>query len=176
MIPYLDIYEIDLFMKSKYIKKTIQKLYLTFNELSTIKYEKKNQSNTDFPSKFIRRNHQNLGSILRINSDFKDSIEDIIMSWFGECILLTQIRLIRHIHGNHDHEEFESYIDHINNNNQSNRYKLDKNIDFQNILPFNKKSKLNLDQTDHNLAFYGVSKGKKVGDFYRGEVFGELAK
>eukprot|EP01084_Bolivina_argentea_P276825 472430_1 len=163
MIPYLDIYEIDLFMKSKYIKKTIQKLYLTFNELSTIKYEKKNQSNTDFPSKFIRRNHQNLGSILRINSDFKDSIEDIIMSWFGECISLTQIKFIRHI-------QWESKLTY------SSRYKLDQNIDFQNELPFKKKAKIIVDEADHNLAFYGVSKGKKVGDFYRGEVFGMLTK
>merc|ERR1712176_787527 len=171
MVPPLDILWIDSFMKSIKINKTISKLNITFNELSTAEFENKSQT-----QKFIRRNHLNLGSILRINPKFKDDIEQLIMSWFGECCQLYQVRLIRHIQDNFDLDDcdidsnkFHDFNMNLNTSG-SNRYKIDENIDFQHCLPFEKKQNIfqHIDQSNHNMAFYGISKRKKEN----GEVFG----
>eukprot|EP01083_Nonionella_stella_P120714 361993_1 len=164
MNPSLDILWLDQFVKSRAIRSKMCKFHLTFNEVVTKEYEIRNP---DCP-KFIRRNHLNLGSILRINPSFQDNIEQLIMSWFGECPQLNQIRLLRHI---------APVKDTFAEKHNLSRYPIDRDAEFaNNIAPFEQKSKLNIDQSDHKKAFYGVSKRKKVGDFYRGEVFGELGK
>ena len=66
-----------------------------------------------------------MGQILRINREFKDEIEQLIMSWFAECHKLINIRLVRHI------------IDHIDNDTNSDnnsKYKNDPYVDFKKFI------------------------------------------
>merc|ERR1712154_26452 len=162
MLPLIDILWIDSFMNSPAIKQTIQELHITFNELSTATFEKKRTSTP----KFIRRNHLNLGSILRINKTFKDEIEELIMSWFGQCSNLTQLRMIRYITSPHNQQYFEGYEGH------------EKNIDFIQSDQSNENTQDLDDDNNHNVAFYHISKKKKCGssNFYGGDVVGELIK
>merc|ERR1712176_1015200 len=130
-------------MQSEQIKRSIQVLQLSFDELSTHQFEQRTDT-----AKFIKRNHLNLGSILRINEEFKIEIERLMIAWFAECAALSQMRLIRHITSTQS-EHFESNY---------HRYKHDT-VGFEEEEE-DKMSLANVDHDDqqHHIALYSMSK------------------
>merc|ERR1711933_255201 len=87
--PVLDIWWIHHFMMSKHIKRSLEVLKLTFNELTTKRFENNRKSLTKYT-----RFQQAGGQILRISNAFKLEVEQLIMSWFG-AKYLREITLLR---------------------------------------------------------------------------------
>eukprot|EP01083_Nonionella_stella_P001405 4033_1 len=154
--PVFDILWVDEFVRSLNIQKTIKILSIAFNELSTEAFEDK----TETP-KFIKRTHLNLGSILRINGEFKNEIQQMIMSWFAQSVAtpLAQITFTRHFF---DHDA-----------SHSRRYKDDQmNIDLK-----TSQSKGNNETDDtQNTAYYQVTKQRNSAADCGVDVCGDLVK
>jgi len=93
MEPVLDIWWIHKFMVSQNTKRSLRSLRLTFNELSTARFES-HRHGASSSSKFVRFNQAH-GQILRISESFAREVEALIMSWFSKCDALRDATLTR---------------------------------------------------------------------------------
>merc|ERR550525_689699 len=104
MEPVVDIWWIHKFMLSPAIKQSLQSLQLSFNELSTAKFES-HRHGASAASKYMRFHQGAHGQILRISDGFKKEMEQLMMSWFSKCESLIEMKMIRKLAAMEQEEE-----------------------------------------------------------------------
>eukprot|EP01083_Nonionella_stella_P125611 379922_1 len=177
MEPILDIWWIHQFLTSKNIKKSIRSVKLTFNELSTKKFENATAS----PPKYTRWNQAH-GQILRICDGFKMAVEQLIMSWFAHCPQLIECRMLRQLSTMHTMDSFNTRYNQKSSRDQSNDYHHNYRnaIDFDCDISCFDDDESYLNHADpnhiHHLVQFSIKKWKIDNLQYKGDVVGELDK
>mmetsp|Transcript_35562 Transcript_35562/g.58268 ORF Transcript_35562/g.58268 Transcript_35562/m.58268 type:complete len:1093 (-) Transcript_35562:46-3324(-) len=169
--PVLDIWWIHQFLTHQNVRKTIQTLSVCFNELSTKRFEARNDS----IAKYTRwKQPHGAGEILRISPQFKQKVEQLIMSWFGECSTLTRFRMVRKLS---TLNRFDIINDIQNSEHLPDDTKFvpynksdDASFDFDSISLFKDENKVDM----HDIVSYEVKKWRTEHDVYKGDVIGEL--
>lgn len=173
MEPVLDIWWIHKFMVSQNIKRSIRSLRLTFNELSTARFESHRHGAAT--SKYMRYNQAH-GQILRVSEGFTREVEQLIMSWFSKCETLTETKMVRRL-------STMDTFDALNRTPYSTAMKDttadDREVDFDgDISVFDstddrRDGEVLEENENRDLVRFEVTKWK-VGDVYKGGVEGDL--